>query len=110
MSIQPTAQRPQPLGARADKYGDIRSSGLDLAGRPVLIDPNCPQTIVVFHNRDHAKLGVWSEMAPEELTELGGVVVTNRATLSMDSDFTGSYQLYCAKRAAIGVMTGLTGL
>lgn len=110
MSIQPTAQRPQPLGARADKYGDVRSSGLDLAGRAVLIDPNCPQTIVVFHNRDHAKLGVWSEMAPEELTELGGVVVTNRTTLSMDSDFTGSYQLYCAKRGAIGVMTGLTGL
>jgi hypothetical protein len=110
MSIQPTAQRPQPLGARADKYGDVRSSGLDLAGRPVLIDPNCPQTIVVFHNRDHAKLGCWSEMAPEELTELGGVVVTNRATLSMDADFTGSYQLYCAKRGAIGVMTGLTGL
>lgn len=110
MTIQPTAQRSQPLGARADKYGDIRNSGLDLAGRPVLIDPNCPQTIVVFHNRDHAKLGVWSEMSPEELTELGGVVVTNRATLSMDSDFTGSYQLYCAKRGAIGVMTGLTGL
>jgi len=110
MSIQPTAQRPQPLGARADKYGDVRSSGLDLAGRPVLIDPNCPQTIVVFHNRDHAKLGCWSEMAPEELTELGGVVVTNRTTLSMDADFTGSYQLYCAKRGAIGVMTGLTGL
>jgi hypothetical protein len=110
MTIQPTAQRPQPLGARADKYGDVRNSGLDLAGRPVLIDPNCPQTIVVFHNRDHAKLGCWSEMAPEELTELGGVVVTNRATLSMDADFTGSYQLYCAKRAAIGVMTGLTGL
>jgi hypothetical protein len=110
MTIQPTAQRPQPLGARADKYGDVRSSGLDLAGRPVLIDPNCPQTIVVFHNRDHAKLGVWAEMAPEELTELGGVVVTNRATLSMDADFTGSYQLYCAKRGAIGVMTGLTGL
>lgn len=110
MTIQPTAQRPQPLGARADKYGDVRNSGLDLAGRPVLIDPNCPQTIVVFHNRDHAKLGCWSEMAPEELTELGGVVVTNRTTLSMDADFTGSYQLYCAKRAAIGVMTGLTGL
>jgi hypothetical protein len=110
MTIQPTAQRPQPLGARADKYGDVRNSGLDLAGRPVLIDPNCPQTIVVFHNRDHAKLGVWSEMAPEELTELGGVVVTNRTTLSMDADFTGSYQLYCAKRGAIGVMTGLTGL
>lgn len=110
MSIQPTAQRPQPLGARADKYGDVRNSGLDLAGRPVLIDPNCPQTIVVFHNRDHAKLGCWSEMAPEELTELGGVVVTNRTTMSMDADFTGSYQLYCAKRAAIGVMTGLTGL
>jgi hypothetical protein len=110
MTIQPTAQRPQPLGARADKYGDVRTSGLDLAGRPVLIDPNCPQTIVVFHNRDHAKLGVWAEMAPEELTELGGVVVTNRATLSMDADFTGSYQLYCAKRGAIGVMTGLTGL
>ena len=110
MTIQPTAQRPQPLGARADKYGDVRNSGLDLAGRPVLIDPNCPQTIVVFHNRDHAKLGVWAEMAPEELTELGGVVVTNRATLSMDADFTGSYQLYCAKRGAIGVMTGLTGL
>ena len=110
MSIQPTAQRPQPLGARADKYGDVRSSGLDLAGRPVLIDPNCPQTIVVFHHRDHAKLGCWSEMAPEELTELGGVVVTNRTTLSMDADFTGSYQLYCAKRGAIGVMTGLTGL
>jgi len=110
MSIQPTAQRPQPLGAKSDKYGDVRSSGMDLAGRPVLIDPNCPQTIVVFHNRDHAKLGIWAEMAPEELTELGGVVVTNRTTMSMDSDFTGSYQLYCAKRGAIGVMTGLTGL
>jgi hypothetical protein len=110
MSIQPTAQRPQPLGAKADKYGDVRNSGMDLAGRPVLIDPNCPQTVVVFHNRDHFKLGVWAEMAPEELTELGGTVVSNRSTLSMDADFTGAYQAYCAKRGAIGMMTGLTGL
>lgn len=110
MPTSATAQRPQPLGTKSDKYGDVRNSGMDLAGRPVLLDPNCPQTVVVFHNRDHFKLGVWAEMAPEELTELGGTVVTNRDTLSMDSDFTGAYQAYCAKRGAIGLMTGLTGL
>lgn len=110
MSIQPTAQRPQPLGAKADKYGDVRGSGMDLAGRPVLVDPNCPQTVVVFHNRDHVKLGVWSEMAPEEDTEAGGIMRNNRDTFQIDCDFTGSYQLFCGKRGAIGMMTGLTGL
>lgn len=109
MSIQPTAQRPMPLTMKADKYGDVRGSGMELAGRDVLQDPNCPQSIVVFHNKDHAKLGVWAEMEPEPLTELGGIVAKSATTMSLYSDFTGSYQLYCGKRPAIGVMTGLTG-
>lgn len=109
-TIQPTAQRPMTLTASADKYGDTRNSNLELAGRPVLVDENCPATIVVFHNKDHFKLGVWSEMEPEQLSEAGGIVWTNPTTLSIDSHFTGAYQAYTGKRSAIGVVTGLTGM
>jgi hypothetical protein len=109
-TIQPTAQRPMNLTASADKYGDMRVSGLELSGRPVLVDENCPATIVVFHNKDHFKLGVWSEMEPEQLSDAGGIVWTNPTTLSIDSHFTGAYQAYTGKRSAIGVVTGLTGM
>ena len=109
IATQATAQRPMDLTMKADKYGDVRNITMELAGRPVLLDPNCPQSIVVFHNKDHAKLGEWAKFDPEPLTELGGIVAKAERTMSLYSDFTGSYQLYCGNRAAIGVMTGLTG-
>lgn len=110
LTAQPTAQRPMTLTASSDKYGDTRGSGLELGGRPVVVDENCPATIVVFHNKDHVKLGVWQEMEPETLTENGGIVWTNPTTLSIDSHFTGAMQLYVGKRSAIGVVTGLTNM
>lgn len=108
LTAQPTAQRPMNLQASSDKYG--RDSGLQLQGRPVLVDENCPATVVVFHNKDHFKLGVWQEMEPETLTENGGIVWTNPTTLSIDSHFTGAMQAYTGKRSAIGMVTGLTNM
>lgn len=108
LTAQPTAQRPQNLSANADKYG--QSGGLSLQGRPVLEDPNCPATIVVLHNKENLKLGVWREAEPEYLTEDGGVVWTNQSTMSISSHFTTAIQLFTGKRSSIGVVTGLTNM
>lgn len=108
LTAQPTAQRPMNLTASADKYG--QSGGLSLQGRPVLEDPNCPATVVVFHNKEQLKLGVWREAEPEYLTEDGGVVWTNQSTMSISSHFTTALQLFTGKRSSIGVVTGLTNM
>lgn len=108
LTAQPTAQRPMNLSANADKYG--QSGGLSLQGRPVLEDPNCPATIVVLHNKENLKLGVWREAEPEYLTEDGGVVWTNQSTMSISSHFTTAIQLFTGKRSSIGVVTGLTNM
>ncbi len=97
-----------------DKYADVLggnqfvNSGLTIAGRNVIIDPNCIATTVVFHNKNNAKLAVWKEMGADE--EAGSSILLNRSTFSVDSYFSGSYQLYCVNRAAIGTITGITGL
>lgn len=109
MTIQPTAQRPMNLTGASDKFGHLMGSGLTCAGRPVIQDPNCPQTAIVLHNQRHAKLGVWQEMEPEVTDETGGIVRNDPDRFGVFSDFSGMYQLYTAKRQAIGMITGITG-
>lgn len=113
ISAQATASRPMSLDSSMDKYakvlgGNEFDSGLRLAGRPIIIDPNCPATATVLHNKNNAKLAVWKEMGPDE--EAGSNILLNRDTFSIDSYFSGSMQLYCVNRSAIGMMTGITGL
>jgi hypothetical protein len=106
-----TAGRPSGLKADYDKYGSFEQmgTGLKFAGRPVIEDPNCPADIVVLHNKRTAKLGVWREMAPEQKTESGGILWNSEDGMFTQSNFTGSMQLYCTKRNAVGVITGITG-
>lgn len=114
ISLGQSPSREMMVDRAMDKYADVLggnqfvNSGLTLAGRPVIIDPNCVATTVVFHNKANAKLAVWKEMGADE--EAGSSILLNRSTFSVDSYFSGSYQLYCVNRAAIGTITGITGL
>lgn len=114
IALGQSPSREMVLERSMDKYGSVlggnefMNSGLTLAGRPVIIDPNCVATSVVFHNKANAKLAVWKEMGADE--EAGSSILLNRSTFSVDSYFSGSYQLYCVNRAAIGTITGITGL
>ncbi len=111
---QSSGTRSMGLDSSMDKYGKVLGgdefvdSGLRLAGRPVIIDTNCPATAVIFHNKDSCKLAVWKEMGADE--EAGSSLLLNRSTFSVDVFFSGSYQLYPVNRSAIGMMTGVTGL
>ena len=114
ISIGQSPSREMMVDRSMDKYADVLggnqfvNSGLAIAGRPVIIDPNCVATTVVFHNKNNAKLAVWKEMGADE--EAGSSILLNRSTFSVDSFFSGSYQLYCVNRAAIGTITGITNL
>lgn len=88
----------------ADGY----ESGLRLAGKPVLVDPNLQADRILFHNDKHAKLAVWKKLGPDE--EAGDPILLNRSTFSVDVYFSGSMNLYCTKRSAIGTITGITNL
>jgi hypothetical protein len=111
---QSNGTRNMGLDQSMDKYGKVLGgdkfvdTGLRLAGRPVIIDTNCPATAVIFHNTDSAKLAVWKEMGADE--EAGSSILLNRSTYSVDVYFSGSVQLYPVNRSAIGMMTGVTGL
>jgi hypothetical protein len=48
-------------------------------------------------------------MAPEQKTESGGILWNSEDGMFTQSNFTGSMQLYCTKRNAVGVITGITG-
>ena len=114
ISLGQSPSREMMVDRSMDKYADVLggnqfvNSGLTIAGRPVIIDPNCIATTVVFHNKNNAKLAVWKEMGADE--EAGSSILLNRSTFSIDSYFSGSYQLYCVNRAAIGTITSITGL
>lgn len=107
---QSNGTRSMGLDQSMDKYAKVLDSGLRLAGREIIIDTNCPATQVVLHNKDNAKLAIWAEMEPEPVAENGGSLMTDQTTFSLKSFFSGSMQLYCVNRSAIGVATGLTGL
>lgn len=107
MTMQPTGQRVGDLAGNYDKFGAM--SGLSLRGRPVLVDLNCPASMLVLHNREECKLGVWSKMEVEPV-QPGSAVFIDQTQFAVKSFFSGSYQMYTANRSAIGVMTGHTGL
>lgn len=106
-----SAARPLGVDKMADKFGmlaDGYESGLRLAGKPVLVDPNLQSDRILFHNQKFAKLAVWKKLGPDE--EAGDPILLNRSTFSVDVYFSGSMNLYCTKRNAIGTITGVTNL
>lgn len=103
-----SAGRPKSLST-TDKYGNVyEDSGLRVVGAKVMIDPNCPATSAVLFNSEFTKLGVWSEVGPEE--EAGDAVLLDRTRFASGVQFSGAYQLGTAKRSSVGVMSGITGL
>ena len=103
-----SAGRPKSLST-TDKYGNVyEDSGLRVVGAKVMIDPNCPATSAVLFNSEFTKLGVWSEVGPEE--EAGDAVLLDRTRFASGVQFSGAYQLGTSKRSSVGVMSGITGL
>lgn len=111
-SLSISAATPRNIDRSMDKFGGMsdgyEDSGLRLGGKPIVIDPNCPATTIVFHNTEKLKLMEWQKMEPEE--EDGNSVFLNRTTLSNDAYITGALNLAVQKRSAIGTITGITGL
>lgn len=92
------------LGNVLDKY----ESGLRFMAKPVLIEPNCPATEIVFHNKDMVKLAMWREFEP--FSDGDGAVMVSRSTFSYDIQLSASANMVCNQRRAIAVCTGVSGL
>lgn len=91
------------VGKTADKYGS--GTGLTMAARPVIEDPNCPATQVIFHNREWCKLGVWKKLGPIE--EAGDPLLVGRTKYDVSYQIDGRYNLMCGVRSAIGRVTAV---
>lgn len=106
--IGATALPMASASASSSKYGN--NSNLELSGRPVLVDHNCPATMLVLTNAEQCKLGRWRDFKPEDVAGNGQAVFVDQQTLSVKSFVTGLFQMYPENRAAVGIMTGITGL
>jgi len=115
-AAQANGTRSMNLDRSMDKYAGILNdddeggvfSGLTLAGRPIIVDPNCVATTLVLHNKDMCKLAVWKRMGPDE--EAGDSVLLSRTFFAKETYFSSSDQLYPVNRSCIGTMTGFTNL
>lgn len=106
-----TAARPSPVDKSMDKYAGMENywdTGLRLGGKPVIADPNCPATQLIFHNSDKCKLAVWKKLGPDN--EAGDPIFVDRDRFTVSAQFSGSMQLYTSDRNAIGRMFNVTGL
>ena len=89
------------LDGKLDKYGrnaDPSASGVEFMGRPVLIDPNCPELAAYLINKDWVKVGEWQKMQAED--EGGSPLLLSRTSFSKSVQYSAIYNLVCRKRNA----------
>ncbi len=110
-SLAISAETPRNIDQTSDKYGHMsegRDSGLRIGGKPIIIEPNQPATMVTGHNKDNVKLACWKKMSPEMEGE--NSLFVNRTTASVESYITGLYALTVKKRQTVMTMTGFGSL
>lgn len=108
--VQMTTTSVRNVDGNLDKYGKDFSdgSGLALMGKPVITDPNCPNTKIFFHNTKHVDFRVWKELGPEGYSKDPQLI--GNVNFDYDVQMSAIHQLTCRKRAAFGVVTGITGV
>lgn len=115
-SVFTTAVAPGGTGAvrknlegKLDKYGrnaDPSGSGVEFMGRPVIVDPNCPELNAFLINKDWVKVGEWQKMQAED--EGGSPLLLSRTTFSKSVQYSAIYNLVCRKRNAHARINSLT--
>lgn len=94
----------------ADKYQGMDGSrtGLTLHGRPVIEDPNCGNTVVIYHNKNTTKLGMWKDLGPAQ--EGNDSLLLDRATYSFSTQIDARVNLYTIQRSSVGMLTNVGAL
>jgi hypothetical protein len=115
-SVFTTAVAPGGAGAvrknlegKLDKYGrnaDPSGSGVEFMGRPVVVDPNCPEIAAYLINKDWVKVGEWQKMQAED--EGGSPLLLSRTAFSKSVQYSAIYNLVCRKRNAHARINSLT--
>lgn len=97
------------LDGKLDKYGrnaDPSGSGVEFMGRPVVVDPNCPEIAAYLINKDWVKVGEWQKMQAED--EGGSPLLLSRTAFSKSVQYSAIYNLVCRKRNAHARINSLT--
>lgn len=97
------------LEGKLDKYGrnsDPSGSGVEFMGRPVVVDPNCPEIAAYLINKDWVKVGEWQKMQAED--EGGSPLLLSRTAFSKSVQYSAIYNLVCRKRNAHARINSLT--
>lgn len=93
------------LDGKMDKYGQ-GISGLFCAGKPVIVDPNCPSGNVFLHNDEAVKLAWFKRISPD--SESGDPMLLGRSTFSNECQISGALNLVAYQRNAVGRLSGFT--
>lgn len=89
------------VDGKLDKYGrnaDPSGSGVEFMGRPVIVDPNCPELQAFLINKDWIKVGEWQKLQAED--EAGSPLLLSRSQFSKSVQYSAIYNLVCRKRNA----------
>ena len=90
------------LDGKLDKYGKNADpsvdSGVQFMGRPVVLDPNCPELSAFLINKDWVKVGEWQKLQAED--EAGSPLLLSRTAFSKSVQYSAIYNLVCRKRNA----------
>lgn len=104
-----TGQTRRNLDGKLDKYGrnaDPSGTGVEFMGRPVIVDPNCPELAAYLINKDWVKVGEWQKMQAED--EGGSPLLLSRTAFSKSVQYSAIYNLCCKKRNAHARINSLT--
>lgn len=90
------------VDGKLDKYGKNADptvgSGVEFMGRPVIVDPNCPELSAFLINKDWIKVGEWQKLQAED--EAGSPLLLSRTAFSKSVQYSAIYNLVCRKRNA----------
>lgn len=90
------------VDGKLDKYGKNADpslgSGVEFMGRPVIVDPNCPELQAFLLNKDWVKVGEWQKLQAED--EAGSPLLLSRTAFSKSVQYSAIYNLVCRKRNA----------
>ncbi len=106
MGTNQVGQSRRNLQGKLDKYGAGDGSNLAILGKPVLVDPNCPQGDAYFISKDFIDLLEWRKPSPEK--DDGGPVLLNRSKFTYDIQYSCIYNMRCVKRNAHIRLAGIT--
>lgn len=104
-----TGQSRRNVDGKLDKYGrnsDPSGTGVEFMGRPVIVDPNCPELAAYLINKDWVKVGEWQKMQAED--EGGSPLLLSRTAFSKSVQYSAIYNLVCRKRNAHARINSLT--